>query len=103
MRKQFVLPFLSGGMNPTISQSNQIDTAESSCDRLINRLLQKGLQPFDVGGCGDCFFRSVSHQYYGSPDFHIEIRQAGVNIFKNILSCLWKVYQSIHGKCICKE
>ena len=78
MRKQFVLPFLSGGMNPTISQSNQIDTAESSCDRLINRLLQKGLQPFDVGGCGDCFFRSVSHQYYGSPDFHIEIRQAGV-------------------------
>ena len=78
MRKQFVLLFLSGGMNPTISQSNQIDTAESSCDRLINRLLQKGLQPFDVGGCGDCFFRSVSHQYYGSPDFHIEIRQAGV-------------------------
>ena len=78
MRKQFVLLFLSGGMNPTISQSNQIDTAESSYDRLINRLLQKGLQPFDVGGCGDCFFRSVSHQYYGSPDFHIEIRQAGV-------------------------
>ena len=78
MRKQFVLLFLSGGMNPTISQSNQIDTAESSCDRLINRLLQKGLQPFDVGGCGDCFFRSVSRQYYGSPDFHIEIRQAGV-------------------------
>lgn len=65
-------------MNPTISQSNQIDTAESSYDRLINRLLQKGLQPFDVGGCGDCFFRSVSHRYYGSPDFHIEIRQAGV-------------------------
>ena len=29
VRKQFVLPFLSGGMNPTISQSNQIDTAES--------------------------------------------------------------------------
>ena len=26
----------------------------------------------------DCFFRSVSHRYYGSPDFHIEIRQAGV-------------------------
>ena len=77
-RKQFVIPFLSGGMNPTISQSNQIDTAESSYDRLINRLLQKGLQPFDVGGCGDCFFRSVSHQYYGSPDFHIEIKQAGV-------------------------
>lgn len=45
---------------------------------MVNRLLQKGLQPFDVGGCGDCFFRSVSHQYYGSPDFHIEIRQAGV-------------------------
>ena len=80
MRKQFVLLFPSGGMNPTISQSNQIDTAESSYDRLINRLLQKGLQPFDVGGCGDCFFRSVSHQYYGSPDFHIEIRQAGAEL-----------------------
>ena len=65
-------------MNSTNSQSNLNDAAESSYDRLVSRLLQKGLQPFDVGGCGDCFFRSVSHQYYGSPDLHIEIRQAGV-------------------------
>ena len=100
MRKQFLLPILSGGMNSINSQSNQIDAAESSYDRLVNRLLQKGLQPFDVGGCGDCFFRSVSHQYYDSPDVHIEIRQ---NTSKNILSCLWKVYLRIHGKCICKE
>ena len=70
-------------MNSTNSQSNQIDAVESSYDRLVDyRLLQKGLQPFDVGGCGDCFFRSVPHQYYGSPDFHIEIRQAGVKYLK---------------------
>ena len=82
VRKQFLLPIVSGGMNSINSQSNQIAAAESSYGRLVNRLLQKGLQPFDVGGCGDCFFRSVSRQYYGSPDVHIEIRQTGVKYLK---------------------
>ena len=40
-RKQCVLPFLSGGMNSTNNQSNQIDAAASSYDRLVDRLLQK--------------------------------------------------------------
>ena len=30
-----------------------------------SRLAQLGLQSIDVGGGGDCFFRSVSHQLYG--------------------------------------
>lgn len=100
VRKQCVLPFLSGGMNSTNNQSNQIDAAASSYDRLVDRLLQKGLQPVDVGGCGDCFFRSVSHQYYGSPEFHIEIRQAGVKYLEqhpelfveSVSENSWKVY-----------
>lgn len=35
--------------------------------------------PYDVGGSGDCFFRSVSHQLYGTPKLHFEIRMAGIN------------------------
>ena len=46
---------------------------------LTERLSLKGLQPFDVGGCGDCFFRASSHQHYGTPEFHTQVRQAGIN------------------------
>ena len=71
-------------MNTDNVHSSQIDSsrtnAESSCyDRLINRLREKGLQALDVGGSGDCFFRAISHQYYGTPEFHIAVRQAGVS------------------------
>lgn len=34
--------------------------------------------PYDVGGSGDCFFKSVSHQLYGTPDLHFQIRMAGI-------------------------
>ena len=37
------------------------------CSSLLrNRLRAIGLVPFDCGGDGDCFFRSVSHQLFGS-------------------------------------
>lgn len=39
--------------------------------------------PYDVGGSGDCFFRSVSHQLYGTPELHFEIRMAGINHLNN--------------------
>ena len=42
------------------------------------RLLRHGLRPQDVGGGGDCFFRSVSHQLYGDSSYHLQIRKAGV-------------------------
>ena len=35
---------------------------ESSNFLLHYRLLRHGLKPLDVGGGGDCFFKSVSHQ-----------------------------------------
>ena len=38
------------------------------------RLLRHGLQPLDVGGEGDCFFKSISHQLYGDSNHHAEIR-----------------------------
>jgi hypothetical protein len=47
--------------------------------RLSERLARKNLKPYDVGGSGDCFFKSVSHQLFGTPDRHLEIRLAGVN------------------------
>ena len=34
------------------------------------RMLRHGLIPLDVGGGGDCFFKSVSHQLYGNPNKH---------------------------------
>lgn len=51
---------------------------------LLNlRLCQLGLRPVDVGGDGDCFFRSVSHQLYGNTNHHLLIRQAGVQYLSN--------------------
>ena len=38
---------------------------------------------FDVGGGGDCFFRTVSHQLYGHPNRHLELRTAGVQYLAN--------------------
>lgn len=42
---------------------------------LNGRLSCISLMPYDVGGSGECFFRSVSHQPYGTPEF----RMAGIN------------------------
>ena len=36
------------------------------------------LQSINVGGAGDCFVRSVSHQLYGNSNHHMHIRTAGV-------------------------
>ena len=45
---------------------------------LQSRLARQGLSTLDVGGAGDCFFRAVSHQLYGEPSYHINIRCVGV-------------------------
>ena len=47
-----------------------------------SRLAQLGLQSIDVGGEGDCFFRSVSHQLYGDCNYHMRIRTAGVQYMR---------------------
>ena len=44
---------------------------------------EHGLQSIDVGGAGDCFFRSVSHQLYGNSNHHKSIRSAGVQFMRD--------------------
>ena len=36
-----------------------------------SRLRELGLETIDVGGAGDCFFRSISHQLCGNNNHHI--------------------------------
>lgn len=50
----------------------------SSISLLRQRLLRYHLQPLDVGGDGDCFFRAISHQLYSNPQHHLNIRCTGV-------------------------
>ena len=45
---------------------------------LTYRLSQLGLRPVDVGGAGDCLFRAVSHQLFGTSDNHLQIRAVGI-------------------------
>lgn len=35
------------------------------------------MRPLGVGGAGDCLFRAVSHQLYGHPNLHFDIRISG--------------------------
>ena len=49
---------------------------------LEQRLYLLGMRPLDVGGAGDCLFRAVSHQLYGHPDLHFDIRNSGVEYMR---------------------
>ena len=64
-------------LNPGPVQYNS-PTRLSSSVVLQQRLRRFQLRPFDVGGDGDCFFRAVSHQLYGDPERHFEVRAAGI-------------------------
>ena len=59
------------------------NTADSLWNCLSQRLAEIGLIPHDVGGYGDCFFKSVSHQLYGTADLHVEVRMAGISHLHN--------------------
>ena len=50
---------------------------------LTDRLAQISLVPHDVGGSGDCFFKSVSHQLYETSQLHYEIRMSGIAHINN--------------------
>ena len=64
----------SNKMSPEINQ-----TCDSpSMSMLAFRLARLGLRPLDVGGAGDCFFRAVSHQLYGTAAHHLEVRAVGI-------------------------
>lgn len=64
--------FLKGGMAPDIVSDN------SPWAWLTERVAHISLKPYDVGGSGDCFFKSVSHQLYGTPQLHFQIRMTGI-------------------------
>ena len=48
-----------------------------------SRLDELGLQAIDVGGAGECFFRSVSHQLYGNNNHYMQLRSAGVQYMRD--------------------
>ena len=48
-----------------------------------SRVGELGLQSIDVGGAGDCFFRSVSHQLYCISNHHMRICTAGVQFMRD--------------------
>ena len=63
------------------SSTMQLTSPISSENLMQSRLGEHGLQSIDVGGVGDCFFRSVSHQLYGNSNHHI--RTAGVQFMRD--------------------
>ena len=80
LRKFSSLQRLNGGMKfDEILEQTNLNHLNNPYDCLTERLSLKGLQAFDVSGCGDCFFRAISHQYNGTPEYHNVVRQAGIN------------------------
>ena len=67
------------------SSTMQLTSPISSENLMQSRLGELGLQSIDVGGAGDCLFRSVSHQLYGNSNHHMRIRTAGVQFIRDNL------------------
>ena len=91
LSKQFVnlteLILLSGdvernpgpfGQDVRNGASSEIASLQTLSSVFNDRLARHGLISLDVGGSGDCLFRSVAHQLYGDPGHHLDIRAAGV-------------------------
>ncbi len=53
-----------------------INTSDMSV--LMTRLARIGRKPVNIVGDGNCFFRSVSHQLYGTEDRHPQIRALAI-------------------------
>ena len=76
-------------IRPTQNHSStmQLTSPISSENLMQSRLGKLGLQiSVDVGGAGDCFFRSVSHQchqLYGNSNHHMRIHTAGVKFMRD--------------------
>ena len=73
----YITSSLKGGVLP----GNVSNNLHWAC--LTERLAQISLMPYDVGGSGDCFFKSVSHQLYGTAEFHFQIRMTGIAHLNN--------------------
>ena len=69
------------------SSTMQLTSPISSENLIQSRLCELGLQSLDVGGTGDCLFRSVSHQLYVYTYYWGSIyeRQPRENLLRAIL------------------
>ena len=56
----------------------------SNMSVLTTRLARIGRQPVNIVGDGNCFFRSVSHQRYGTEDRHPQIRALAI---QHLINC----------------
>ena len=65
------------------SSTMQLTSPISSENLMQSRLGELGLQSIDVGGAGDCFFGSVSHQLNGNSNHRMCIRTAGVQLMRD--------------------
>ena len=75
-----VLSTFKGGMMKTDPEDN------SSFARLNQRLSALSLQPHEVGGNGDCFFKSISHEIIISDDIDKpDVGPPPDNPFENIV------------------
>ena len=76
-------PIFSMESSETVQSNSMSSEINQTCDSpsmlvLALRLAQLGLRPLDVGGAGDCFFRAVSHQLYGTATYHLQVRALGI-------------------------
>ena len=70
-------------IKPVMQSDSSIMQLVSPVILMRSRLYEPGLQAKDVGGAGDCFFRSVSHQLYGNSNHHMQVRIAGVQYMRD--------------------
>ena len=56
----------------------------SNMSVLTTRLARIGRRPVNIVGDGNCFFRSVSHQLYGTEDCHPQIRALAI---EHLINC----------------
>ncbi len=51
-----------------------MDDPADTAERLRQQLKSRGLYAFEIKGDGNCMFRALSDQLYGSPSKHLELR-----------------------------
>ncbi|KAF5834291.1 hypothetical protein DUNSADRAFT_9114 [Dunaliella salina] len=63
------------------SRANQGDSLTHS-QRLVERLDRLNLQVYEMSGDGNCQFRSISHELFGTQDCHGKVRRRTMNHIK---------------------
>ena len=67
-----------GPFNQCTDNINRVCSSTTNTVSLLELLLELGRTAIETGGGGDCFFRSVSHQVYGTPNDHFYVRSLGI-------------------------